>query len=150
MPRKQDYVLERLKLCGSSACLLLFLFFVGLTAFLGRFNDRVLKSKNPFHSISIPIVENFLEWTICQKLGKNGRLKRGTKTSGSLQTRWKLLSIVYKVATGKNFKPCIYEGISEVCHPRNRAYIRALNLRRFCNDLRRNTICEPRGEGTGL
>ncbi|KAI1157437.1 C2H2 finger domain-containing protein [Nemania serpens] len=70
--------------------------------------------KEGFRSASVPMVEKFLEWTICQKVGKNDRKKRGTNTSGALDTRWKLLQIVYKVAMGRKFKPHIYDGMAEV------------------------------------
>jgi hypothetical protein len=67
-----------------------------------------------FESTSIERVEKFLEWTICQKVGKKGRKKRGTKSSGTLNTRWKNLAIVYKVAMKKKFEPQIYHDIVEV------------------------------------
>ena len=70
-----------------------------------------------FESISIPTLEKFLEWIICQKVGKNGRKKRGTKTSSSLNTRWKNLQIVYKQVMGEKFKAQIYDGMVEVYYP---------------------------------
>lgn len=67
-----------------------------------------------FYDVDVQVLEKFLEWTICQKFGKNGRKKRGTKTSGALYTRWKNLQIVYKVAIGKKFNAKIYDEMIEV------------------------------------
>ncbi|KAI3326690.1 C2H2 finger domain protein [Xylariaceae sp. AK1471] len=77
-------------------------------------NVKLGDYKESFKSASVPMVENFLEWTICQKVGKNGRKKRGTNTTSALNTRWKLLQIVYKVAIGQRFKQHIYDGMVEV------------------------------------
>lgn len=65
-------------------------------------------------SVLVSTLENFLEWTICQRVGKNGRKKRGTKTSGALNTRWKNLQIVYKVAMKRKFEQQIYDEMQEV------------------------------------
>ncbi|CAM1503378.1 Fc.00g081540.m01.CDS01 [Cosmosporella sp. VM-42] len=67
-----------------------------------------------FKSASVPTLHKFLEWTICQKVGKNGRKKRGTKTSGALNTRWKNLQIVGKVAMGRKFEAQVYNDMQEV------------------------------------
>ncbi|KAL2127862.1 hypothetical protein VTI74DRAFT_10075 [Chaetomium olivicolor] len=82
----------------------------------GQFCTKVLL-KDPqkvFETVSIPTLDKFLDWTICQKVGKNGRKKRGTKSSGSLYTRWKYLQIVHRVAMRKKFDEQINHDMQEV------------------------------------
>lgn len=86
-----------------------------------------------FESVSVPTLDKFLEWTICQKVGKNGRKKRGTKTSGALFTRWKNLQIVYKVAMRKKFEARIYDDMHEVDLPSLEALVSRADCCRLCN-----------------
>ncbi len=86
-----------------------------------------------FESVSVPTLDKFLEWTICQRIGKNGRKKRGTKTSGALFTRWKNLQIVYKVTMKKKFEPQIYDDMREVDRPSGEVLGSRADFCRFCN-----------------
>lgn len=67
-----------------------------------------------FRDARSPVLESFLRWTLCQKIGKNGRKKRGTTTKSSLNAKWKNLQIVYKVHMGKAFEPRIYNDMTVV------------------------------------
>jgi len=86
-----------------------------------------------FESVSVPTLDKFLEWTICQRIGKNGRKKRGTKTSGALFTRWKNLQIVYKVTMKKKFEPQIYDDMREVDRPSGEVLGSRADFGRVCN-----------------
>ncbi|KAH7302950.1 C2H2 finger domain protein [Stachybotrys elegans] len=77
-------------------------------------NVRLGDFREVFKNVSVAILEKFLEWCICQKVGKNGRKKPGIQTAGALNTRWKNLQIVYKVSVGRKFTAAIYDGMKEV------------------------------------
>ena len=84
-----------------------------------RYYAKVL-SRDPtlaFKTIDIPVLHQFLEWSLNQRVGKEGRKIRGTKKGSSINILWKNLQIVYKVATGKKFDQRIYDGITEVYRP---------------------------------
>ena len=87
-----------------------------LTAIPCIFCRTVLCCENNegFKSASPSTIEKFLEWTLCQKKGKNGRKKRGTTKRSSLHTKWKYLQIVYKVIMGRAFEPRIYDEMTVV------------------------------------
>lgn len=84
-----------------------------------------------------------------QKVGKNGRKKQGTKSSSSLETQWKNLQIVYKVAMKKKFEPHVYEEIQEVGLLRLGALESHADLSRFYNTYMCYTNFVPQGEGIG-
>ncbi|KND85610.1 hypothetical protein TOPH_09291, partial [Tolypocladium ophioglossoides CBS 100239] len=51
-------------------------------------------------STSVRVLYNFFDWSLNQKVGKDGRKKRGTKKSSSLGTYWKVFRLVFQRATG--------------------------------------------------
>ncbi|KAJ5974897.1 hypothetical protein N7481_008604 [Penicillium waksmanii] len=54
-----------------------------------------------YHRISIPILYNFLDWTLNLRRGKNGRRLPGIKCKSSLDTFWKVFRLVYERSTSK-------------------------------------------------
>ncbi|KID94307.1 C2H2 finger domain protein, partial [Metarhizium majus ARSEF 297] len=56
-------------------------------------------------SNALPLLYNFFDWLLNQKIGKNGRKKRGTRKSSSLGTYWKVFRLVYERATGNKLDP---------------------------------------------
>lgn len=72
-----------------------------LISFLGRY-CKVL-SREPaecYRCLSIPLLYNFFDWRLNQKVGKDGRKIRGTKKKSSLGTYWKVFRLVFERATG--------------------------------------------------
>lgn len=67
-----------------------------------------------FKSVTVPVLHQFLEWALNQKVGKNGRKMKGTKKGSSVKTLWKNLQVVYKVAMGKKFEQGVYDQMTDV------------------------------------
>lgn len=42
--------------------------------------------KEVFKSLTVPMLEQFLEWAMNQRVGKNGRKMKGTKKGSSVST----------------------------------------------------------------
>ncbi|KAH8659488.1 hypothetical protein BGZ61DRAFT_540262 [Ilyonectria robusta] len=53
-----------------------------------------------YRCLSIPLLYNFFDWRLNQKVGKDGRKIRGTKKKSSLGTYWKVFRLVFERATG--------------------------------------------------
>ncbi|KJZ72256.1 hypothetical protein HIM_08398 [Hirsutella minnesotensis 3608] len=51
-------------------------------------------------SRSLRLLYNFFDWSLNQKIGKDGRKRRGIKKSSSLGTYWKVFRLVFERATG--------------------------------------------------
>lgn len=49
--------------------------------------------------LSIGMLYTFLEWSLNQRRGKNGRRLPGIKQKSSLETFWKVFRLVYERAT---------------------------------------------------
>ncbi|UQC77422.1 C2H2 finger domain-containing protein [Colletotrichum lupini] len=53
-----------------------------------------------YATISTSIMHTFFDWLLNQKVGKDGRRKRGIKKKSSLGTYWKVFRLVYERAVG--------------------------------------------------
>lgn len=67
-------------------------------AFIAKDADKYLESIQGPNALSI--IFNFFDWSLSQKVGKDGRRKRGIKKSSSLGTYWKVFRLVFERATG--------------------------------------------------
>ncbi|QLI67036.1 uncharacterized protein G6M90_00g030440 [Metarhizium brunneum] len=56
-------------------------------------------------SNALPLLYNFFDWSLNQKIGKDGRKRRGTRKSSSLGTYWKVFRLVHERATGNKLDP---------------------------------------------
>ncbi|KAI3531970.1 C2H2 finger domain-containing protein [Colletotrichum abscissum] len=54
-----------------------------------------------YAKISLGLMYNFFDWVLSQKVGKDGRKKRGTKKKSSLGTYWKVFRLVFDRAVGE-------------------------------------------------
>ena len=76
-----------------------------------RFCDSVLLlrgdnlARQGFESTTVGILKSFFEWFLLQKIGKDGRKKRGIKTRSSLETMWKLFRLVFEREMGEKLHP---------------------------------------------
>lgn len=66
-------------------------------------------------SDAMSLLYNFFDWSLNQKIGKDGRKKRGTKKSSSLGTYWKVFRLVYERATGDKLDPKLNRRMHKVC-----------------------------------
>ncbi|KAK1707756.1 C2H2 finger domain protein [Colletotrichum acutatum] len=57
--------------------------------------------KECYAKISLGLMYNFFDWVMSQKIGKNGRKKRGIKKKSSLGTYWKVFRLVFERAVGE-------------------------------------------------
>ncbi|KXH36374.1 C2H2 finger domain-containing protein [Colletotrichum salicis] len=57
--------------------------------------------KECYAKISLSLMYNFFDWVMSQKVGKNGRKKRGIKKKSSLGTYWKVFRLVFERAVGE-------------------------------------------------
>ncbi|KAF5493187.1 hypothetical protein CGCF413_v010392 [Colletotrichum fructicola] len=53
-----------------------------------------------YATISLGLLYNFFDWFLSQKVGKDGRKKRGIKKKSSLGTYWKVFRLVLERAVG--------------------------------------------------
>ncbi|KAH0419558.1 hypothetical protein CcaCcLH18_14355 [Colletotrichum camelliae] len=53
-----------------------------------------------YATISLGLLYNFFDWFLSQKVGKDGRKKRGIKKKSSLGTYWKVFRLVFERAVG--------------------------------------------------
>ncbi|CAJ2505605.1 Uu.00g129990.m01.CDS01 [Anthostomella pinea] len=67
-----------------------------------------------FESINIRLLYNFFDWSLNQRVGKNGRKKKGTKKSSSLGTTWKVFRLVYETAIGAKLDPKLNHNMHQV------------------------------------
>ncbi|KAF5520978.1 hypothetical protein CGCA056_v007802 [Colletotrichum aenigma] len=58
-----------------------------------------------YATISVGLLYSFFDWVLCQKVGKNGRRKRGIKKKSSLGTYWKVFRLVFERAVGDKVDP---------------------------------------------
>jgi hypothetical protein len=76
--------------------------------FLGREPTECYKS------LSIKLLYSFFDWRLNQKLGKDGRIIRGTKKKSSLGTYWKVFRLMFERATGEKVDPKMNRGMHKV------------------------------------
>lgn len=87
-----------------------------LIGFLGRY-CKVILFREPadcYSSLSIPLLYNFFDWRLNQKVGKGGRKVRGTKKKSSLGTYWKVFRLVFERATGDKVDPKMNRSMHKV------------------------------------
>ncbi|KAE9566472.1 hypothetical protein CGMCC3_g17382 [Colletotrichum fructicola] len=95
---------------------------LGTTALLDAVADQwrqfclVLKRNvaDCYATISLGLLHGFFDWVLCQKVGKNGRRKRGVKKKSSLGTYWKVFRLVFERAVGDKMDPKLNRGMHRV------------------------------------
>ncbi|KAJ0338342.1 hypothetical protein KNSL1_012488 [Colletotrichum chrysophilum] len=58
-----------------------------------------------YATISTGLLHTFFDWFLSQKVGKDGRKKRGIKKKSSLGTYWKVFRLVFERATSDKIDP---------------------------------------------
>jgi len=61
-------------------------------------------ARQGFEGISVGRLRSFFDWLLNQKIGKNGRNKRGIKKKSSLETMWKLFRLVFEREVGEKLE----------------------------------------------
>ncbi|KAL4404021.1 C2H2 finger domain-containing protein [Colletotrichum abscissum] len=86
-----------------------------------------------YATISTSIMHTFFDWLLNQKVGKDGRRKRGIKKKSSLGTYWKVFRLVYERAVGDKLDPKLNRSMHRV--------LRRLSKRHSMNEQRRANRC---------
>ncbi|XP_044715124.1 uncharacterized protein HRG_11392 [Hirsutella rhossiliensis] len=84
-------------------------------------------------SSSLRLLYNFFDWSLNQKVGKDGRKRRGTRKSSSLSTYWKVFRLVFERATGDKLDPKLNRRMHKV--------LRDLSKKHDLSDQRRANRC---------
>ncbi|XP_044715065.1 uncharacterized protein HRG_11333 [Hirsutella rhossiliensis] len=79
------------------------------------------------------LLYNFFDWSLNQKVGKDGRKRRGTRKSSSLSTYWKVFRLVFERATGDKLDPKLNRRMHKV--------LRDLSKKHDLSDQRRANRC---------
>ncbi|KAI3532108.1 C2H2 finger domain-containing protein [Colletotrichum abscissum] len=87
-----------------------------------------------YANISLSLMYNFFDWVLSQKVGKDGRKKRGTKKKSSLGTYWKVFRLVFERAVGKK----INQKLNRSMH---RQVLRNLGKKHRLSEQRRANRC---------
>lgn len=84
-----------------------------------RFCGDVLgrEPRECYQAISICVLYNYFDWSLHQKVGRNGRKKRGTKKRSSLGTHWKLFRLVFERAMDERIGSKLNRGMHKVGIP---------------------------------
>ena len=90
-----------------------------LTASLSRFCSEILlrDPQQCYKALSTRQLYNFFDWCLNQKVGKNGRRKRGIKKKSSLGTYWKVFRLVFERATEEKIHPKLNRSMHKVVIP---------------------------------
>ena len=79
-----------------------------------------------YEAISLRLLYNFFDWYLNQKVGKDGRKRRGTKKKSSLSTYWKVFRLVFERAMGEKLDPKMNRSMHKVAFPRRWFWNRVL------------------------
>ena len=99
-----------------------------LTALSSRFCSLVLLQdpQKCYKVLSTRQLYNFFDWILNQKVGKDGRKKRGIKKKSSLGTYWKVFRLVFERAMEEKIHPKLNRSMHRVVLPPHPKHIEHL------------------------
>jgi hypothetical protein len=96
--------------------------------------------KELYRIITLKILNNFFDWMLNQRRGKEGRRLRGTKHASSLGTYWKLYRLVYERATGEKIVGPMNRGMHKAVMSTLESVLSMLTYVRCSVELRRSMV----------